>query len=156
MSFIFRRTPGESKLKQAHIERHLYRLRDKEYPTRPNTHAEVKTMFENPKIMEEYGYTMNKRERFYIGSVIKAVFAFHVFASLSTINFIKKNIAPEGRNYLLDGTFKIVPSPSKLFSQLLFISIEYKNDVSITRRIYLAHCHYLQIIFKDQYPYINP
>lgn len=95
-------------------------------------------MFANPEIMEEYGYTMNKRERFYVGSVIRTVFAFHVFASFSTIKFIKKHIAPEKRNYLLDGTFKIVPSPSKLFSQLLLISIEYKNDVSITIRIYFC------------------
>lgn len=85
-------------------------------------------MFNNPEIMDEYGFTMNKRERFYVGSVVQALFAFHIWASFATIKFIKKHITPNERNYLLDGTFKIVPS--KLFSQLLIISIEYKNDVS--------------------------
>lgn len=132
--FTFRRTPGESKLTSEEVERHLYRLRDKEYPKRPETHTDVQTMFKKPKIMEEYGYTMNKSERFYVGSVIRTIFAFHVFASFSTINFIKKHISPVNRNYLLDGTFKIVPKPSKLFSQLLIISIEYKNDVSLTKK----------------------
>lgn len=47
----------------------------------------------------------------------------------------KKCIAPEKRNSLLDGTFKIVPKPSKLFNQLLIISIEYKNDVSLNNLI---------------------
>lgn len=95
-------------------------------------------MFDNPKTMEEYGQTMNKRERFYVGSVIRTLFALHVFASLSTINFIKKHIAADKRNFLLDGTFRIVPSPSKLFSQLLIISIEYKNDVNIINNINIS------------------
>lgn len=112
------------------VERHLYRLRDKQYPDRPETHAEIQKMFQKPEIIDEYGYTMNRSERFYVGSVIRTLFAFHVFASFSTINFIKKHISADKRNYLLDGTFKIVPTPSKLFSQLLIICIEYNNDVS--------------------------
>lgn len=128
--FPVRRIPGESKLKLKNIERQLYRIRDKEYPERPKTHANVQAMFENPEIMDEYGQTMNKHSRFYAGSVVKSLFAFHIWASFATINFIKNHITPDKRNYLLDGTFKIIPSTPKLFSQLLIISIEYKNDVS--------------------------
>lgn len=109
-------------------------------------------MFEDPDIMNEYGLSMNKQERFYAGSVVRALFAFHIFASFSTINFIKKYIAPGKRNYLLDGTFKIVPTPSKLFSQLLIISIEYKNDVSVINLIITVTLH-THFYF---YPYLPP
>lgn len=129
--FVIRRIPGESKLKLKNIERQLYRIRDKEYPEQPKSHAKVQAMFSDPEIMEEYGQTMNKRERFYVGSVINSLFAFHIWASFATINFIKSHITPDKRNYLLDGTFKIIPSTSKMFSQFYIISIEYKNDVSI-------------------------
>lgn len=79
-------------------------------------------------IAEEYGFSMNKQHRFYMGSVVKKMFAFHVFASLAVISMIKNRIAPGERSYLIDGTFKIVP---RQFAQLLIICIQYKNDVSI-------------------------
>lgn len=97
-------------------------------------------MFEDPDIMNEYGLSMNKQERFYAGSVVRALFAFHIFASFSTINFIKKY------------NFKIVPTPSKLFSQLLIISIEYKNDVSVINLIITVTLH-THFYF---YPYLPP
>lgn len=128
----FRRTPGESKLKLKHVERHLYRLRDPEYPERPATHEKVREKFNEPEIVERFGRTMNMFEKFYAGSIVETLFAFHVWASFATINIIKSHITPDKRNYLLDGTFKVIPSTSKLFSQLLIISIEYKNDVSIS------------------------
>lgn len=81
----------------------------------------------DPKIAAEYGISMNKQHKFYMGSVVKKIFAFHVFASLAIINMIKDKIAPGERTYLIDGTFKIVP---RRFSQLLIISIQYNDNVS--------------------------
>lgn len=86
-------------------------------------------MFKKPEIIEQYGQTLNKQHSFYVNSVVHENYAFHVFASFATIEIIKKHITPENRNYLLDGTFKIIP---RGFSQLLIISLEYKNDVSFS------------------------
>lgn len=52
---------------------------------------------------------MNKQHRFYVGSVVKKIFTFHVFASLAVINMIKDKIASGERSCLIDCSFKIVP-----------------------------------------------
>lgn len=106
----------------------MYRLRDKEYPNRPKTDEEVQATLSDPKIFEEYGKSLNKQHHFYVGSDITEKYAFHVFASFDVVNLIEKHIPPAQRNYLMDGTFKIVPS---MFQQLLIISIEYGNNVRI-------------------------
>lgn len=106
----------------------MYRIRDKEYPSRPKTDEDIQTTFNNPDIFEEYGKSLNGQHQFYVGSDVNENYAFHVFASFDTIDLIEKYIVPDQRNYLMDGTFKIAPSK---FQQLLIISIEYKNDVSI-------------------------
>lgn len=110
------------------VKRTLIRLRDRKYPPRPSTNEEFEVMFKDPKILAEYGKTLNKERILYIGSVIEEEFSFHVFASLATIEVIEKNISPEQRKYLMDGTFRMVP---RAFKQLLIIAIEYKNDVNI-------------------------
>lgn len=119
-------------MKLKNVERQLYRLRDPVYPERPTTHEKVREMLNESENMERFGRTMNMSGKFYVGSIVETLFAFHVWASVTTIDVIKKHITPDKRNYLLDGTFKVIPSTSKLFSQLLIISIEYKNDVSIS------------------------
>lgn len=126
---IFRRVPGESKLTLDSVERELYRLRDKQYPKRPTSDGEVKNMLKNPSIYEQYGTTLNKQHQFYVDSVIKKHFAFHVFASFTIIEMIKKCIKPGQRTYLMDGTFKIVP---RQFKQLLIISVEFKQNVCVS------------------------
>lgn len=70
----------------------------------------------------------------FVIQIIKFVFAigkgyaYKIFGSLAIMEFIERHIKPEARNYFLDGTFSVVPKP---FKQLLTISIEYKNSVSI-------------------------
>lgn len=124
---MYRRTPGESKLTFKSVERTLYRLRDKNRPKNPENNKTIQKIMAVPEIDEEYGFSMNKQNRFYMGSVVKKIFAFHVFASLAVVSMIKDRIAPNDRKYLIDGTFKIVP---RQFSQLLIISIQYNSDVS--------------------------
>lgn len=84
-------------------------------------------MLETPEIREEYGRTLDGNNALYIGSKIEDEFAFHVFGSHAIIKLVNENILTGQRNYLIDGTFKIVP---RNFTQLLIIAIEYKNDVS--------------------------
>lgn len=128
LTLNFRRVPGESKLKLSSIERQLFRLRDKEYPERPKTDEDITLAFHDPEILDDYGQTLNKQHPFYVDSVVNEAYSFHIFASFATIDLIKEHIEPENRNYLLDGTFKIVP---RGLNQLLIISIEFKNDVCI-------------------------
>lgn len=121
------------------MERQLHRIRDKKYPERPKSDEAVKIVLKKPEIFEEYGSTLNKEHPFYVDSVVEDSYAFHVFASFAVINLIKKNIEPAQRRYLMDGTFKIVP---RQFSQLLIISIEYKQMVCF-RYIYI----YISIMY---------
>lgn len=108
------------------MERQLHRIRDKHYPARPKTDEDVKKMLKDPEIYEQYGKTLNKQHSFYVDSVVKNQFAYHVFVSFTIIQLIKKFIKPGERTYLLDGTFKIAP---RQFKQLLILSIEYKQNV---------------------------
>lgn len=80
-------------------------------------------------IIEEYGYNLEHDSRFYIDTVVNPNYAFTVFASQFVIEFIQENIKPECRYYLMDATFDGLPPG---YYQLLIISIEYQNDVSIT------------------------
>lgn len=115
------------------VSRTLARLRDKKYPpTKKDTGDKgIRDSLKNPKFFEEYGKTLDKQYPLYIDSVInkKKNYAFHVFASLSTVDLIKKNIPPNERRYLADGTFKIVPRRFRKKGQVFVLSIEYKNDV---------------------------
>lgn len=142
IKIVFRRIPGESKLTLESVERQLYRIRDKQYPQRPKTDEEVKNMFKDIAISEQYGSTLNKQHPFYVDSVIKKHFAFHVFVSFAIIELIKKFIKPGQRNYLVDGTFKIAP---RQFKQLLILSIEYKKQVCYMYMISMAFGHFKSI-----------
>lgn len=50
--------------------------------------------------------------------------------SETIIDLIKKNIDPDRRKYMLDGTFKIVPIG--VFKQLLILYVEYHDAVGVT------------------------
>lgn len=114
------------------MSRQLYRLRDKQYPTRPRTDEDIRDHLKKPEVFEEYGKTLDKLHPLYVDSIIEnGKYAFHVFASFATIEMIQKHIPPAERKYLMDGTFKIVPKQFSKKGQLLILSIEYKNDVRI-------------------------
>lgn len=123
---LCRREPGESKLKFNKIKRQLARWKSKIYPSKPSSQEDIPIILEKPDVYENYGQTMNKAHRLFVGSEVKKNYAFHVFASYAVIDLIKEHISPNERFYLMDGTFKIVPRGC---NQLLIISIEYKNDV---------------------------
>lgn len=83
-----------------------------------------------PDIQEKFGKTLDGKRQFYIDSVVRPTFSFHLFASLAVISFIKQFIKSGERFYSMDGTFQVVP---RGLSQLLIISIQYKNKVGEER-----------------------
>lgn len=80
--------------------------------------------------MNKYGYTLDQDERFYIDTVISFQYAFTLLASKFVIDFVQKHIEPRARN--LDAIFDSLPDG---FYQLLIVTIEYRNDVSIIFKV---------------------
>lgn len=115
------------------MKKTLERNKNKEHPKRPRSIEDIPKKFSDPYIIERYGYNLESDFRFYVDTVIKKEFAFTIFASQFTINFVKENIAPQSRHYLMDGTFDSLPGN---FYQLLIIAIEYRNDVSRIHTIF--------------------
>lgn len=128
----YRRKPVETKLDLGKIKTQLNRLKNKQYPNKPKTSEDMAAELKKPETREMFGKTLDGQRIFYIDSVVRPAFSFHLFASLAVISFIKQHIKPGERFYSMDGTFQVVP---KGLSQLLIISIQYKNKVSTTRVI---------------------
>lgn len=138
LNIIFRRARGQSKLKYKRLKRRLMRLKNKKYPKRPLSNEQARDMLKLPDIATEYGRTLDKHDRFYTDTIVTPNHAFHMFVSYTTVEFIKNNIPPNERFYLMDGTFKIIP---RNFNQVLVIAIEYQNDVSNGRSSVLGSLH---------------
>lgn len=85
--------------------------------------------------IQGFGKTLTNKQRFYFHTEIGVDFAHQIYASMGTIEFIRKNIKVGSRKYLVDGTFRVVP---RLFKQLLVISIEYMNNVNSFNRFFMG------------------
>lgn len=129
---LFRRKPGESRLEYDSIKWHLANLRNKKHPKLPKLetnenvlelHRKYKHLLDEESMRKEYGRTLDDRHKLYFGSVVKSVFAFHVFVSTIVIDMIKDHITSEKQQKL----FSVVP---RKLNQLLIIAVEYNNDVS--------------------------
>lgn len=105
----------------------LNAIKNKGKPKRPKSLHDINNLFNEEHIIQQYGMSLDKRHQLYHATVSTDTYGFTLFASNATIEMVKEHI-PDGRIYLLDGTFKSAPTP---FYQLLTISIEYKNDASI-------------------------
>lgn len=110
------------------MKRNLNKIKNAKRPKIPQGPSELRLLFEKPEVIAKYGYTLDNSASFYVDTVVKPQFSFCVFKSNSIIGIIKENIDPTLRHYLIDGTFSCVPSG---FYQVLIISIEYQNDVSL-------------------------
>lgn len=124
----FRRNPNESKLELKKMKKRMGQVKNQPHPKIPKTCLEVQQMFQNPEIFNKYGSTLDHASALYIDTVVTKDYSFCLFASQATINIVRRSINPCDRHYLIDGTFKVVP---RGFYQLIIISIEYKNDVSV-------------------------
>lgn len=108
------------------MKRTLQRHKNKQYPKCPGSIEEIRQTFMDPNILEKYGNNIEGDGMFYVDTIVHQNYAFTVFVSKYVIDFIKKNIPPKSRHYLLDATFD---SLLNQYYQLLIISIEYQNDV---------------------------
>lgn len=106
----------------------LNRLKSKKHPPIPSSLEKTRDVLNTKANLVKYGNTLDRKNKFYVDTVVAEAYTFTIFVSFKTVNMIKRYIKPAERRYLLDGTFKIRP---KLFYQLLIIAIEYKNDVII-------------------------
>lgn len=106
----------------------LNRIKNGPRPKILKNAVELQAIFENPLVFEKYGMNLDQTAPLYFDTVISEQFSFCVFQSNIVIEFVKENIEPALRHYLIDGTFDCVPCG---FYQLLIISIEYRNDVSL-------------------------
>lgn len=109
------------------MRQQLGKIKNRNIPKKPKSVEEVHQLFQQPHIMEKYGYTLDNKHQLYTASVCSADYAFTLFTSKAVLDFVEKNI-PTNRKYLLDGTFKSAPGP---YYQLLTISIEFKNEVNV-------------------------
>lgn len=127
---LFEKRDGfrNTQLDHRRIKQTLLRHKNKAYPKDPGTVEGIRETFLQEDILNDYGSNLEGAEDFYINTVVEKDFAFTMFASKFVIDFIEKNIEPSSRTYLMDGTFDSLP---KAYYQLLVISIEYNNDVSI-------------------------
>lgn len=106
----------------------LQRHKTKSHPKIPESIQNLRATFSDRAVLEKYGYNLDGDEKFYIDTVIEKDFAFTVFASKYVIDFVQQNIEPGSRHYIMDGKFDSIPGG---FYQLLIITIEFQNDVSI-------------------------
>lgn len=104
----------------------LYRRKNKNRPKLLQTCKEIKEKFENNTVLENYGFSLDKKSKMYIDTILCENHCFCVFKSQAVIDMITHRIDKNKRHYLLDGTFKICAKP---FKQLLTLSVEYKNNV---------------------------
>lgn len=121
-------------LQYERVRKTLQRSKNEEYPKIPRSIEEIKEAFRQPDIKEKYGLTLDGDNYFYVDTVISVDYAFTVFASHFVIDFVKANIRPNLRHFLMDGTFDSLPNK---FYQLLIIAIEYQNKVSANNHFYL-------------------
>lgn len=132
---LFHSSKAPLKFKYEKMKRTLIRLKNKKYPNIPKTMIEIKDEF-NRSQNAEFGRTRDGKDLLYIDTVIKKKYSFMVFASKKVTDLVEEHLNPEERNYLMDGTFKVVPA---MFYQLFIISIEYANDVCMLDIIHLLN-----------------
>lgn len=140
---LFEKRDGfrNTQLDHRRIKQTLLRHKNKTYPKDPGTVEGIRETFLQEDILKDYGSNLEGDEDFYINTVVEKDFAFTMFASKFVIDFIEKNIEPSSRTYLMDGTFDSLPNA---YYQLLVISIEYNNDVSIIS-------HYIHLSVRPYY-----
>lgn len=109
------------------VKRTLERHKSVQYSNVPQSILDIQNAFKKPNVLNKYGFNYEGDARFYIDTVVSQNHAFTVFGSQFVIDFIKKNINPQSRKYVMDGTFGSIQNQ---FYQLFTITVEYMNNVS--------------------------
>lgn len=109
------------------MKKTLERCKNVVYPKTVHSLVEIRKKFEDKSIMDKYGYTLDHDALFYVGTEETLDYGFTVFKSQYVVDFIKENIEPGSRKFLMDGTFDSLPTE---FYQLVIIAVEHQNEVS--------------------------
>lgn len=117
------------------MSRQFRRRKHKDRPTLPKSYEQIKTMFESAVILKKYGFTLDKKSKFYSGTVLSSKHSFCVFQSPKVIELIRTEIGKKQRKFLIDGTFSTAAKP---FSQFLTMSVQYKQKASVFKIISLC------------------
>lgn len=115
------------------MRRHLIHIKQEKYPKNPMNFSEIIEVYKNKEI--ESKFTMSRyeeNEKFYIDTIVEEDFAYSLFVSPTISNAIKGRTNLEQRNYIIDGTFNIVPI-SKQYKQLLIIHIIHADHVRMLK-----------------------
>lgn len=108
------------------MRRQLQRIRNDGMPKNPNTPQELKLMFDEDNFFSEFGKSKHIDKPFYRGTVIENDFSYAIFVSPTISEIIGKK--PNDRRYLIDGTFRTVPSCG--YKQLLVVHYHFVDHVS--------------------------
>lgn len=132
--FLGLRGVVKSNLKYNKMSRQLGRRKHKDRPPLPKSFEQIKTLFESTEILNKYGFTLDEESKFYSGTVLSSKHSFCVFQSPKVFELIKMEIGKHQRKYLIDGTFSTAAKP---FTQLLTISVQYKQRASDFKNIFM-------------------
>lgn len=109
-------------------------------PPPPKTFAEIVAAYENAKIMETYGSTIQFGDvpstPFYRKLYSERQFAYCVFASQGIIDHMN-TLPSERRDFFMDGTFRVVPYGA--FNQLLVVHVAFLEKVRISQFQFRYH-----------------
>ena len=117
------------------IQRGLQKIAGKVFVTSPKTAQDIVHAFQMESIWNQFGLTRHDiPTSFYKACIEEEDFAYCIFGSDTTARLVTENIVRTERHYLMDGTFKIVPTGC--FKQLLIIYVTYLENVNIHYIIY--------------------
>lgn len=117
------------------MRRQLINIRSEVYPKAPRNFADVIRIYQNINIQKNFAFSRFDNELpMYRNTIIEAEFGYSIFASPTICNDIMAMSGNEPRNYLIDGTFNVIPS-SDTFKQLLIIHFAHAGHVSDLKTI---------------------
>lgn len=133
------------------VERTLRRIKFATMPSPPKSIAEISEKFGNSDVKEQFGRTRHneniEKNDFYRTTYVSDDFSYSVFASQRIIDIIL-TFEVDTRRYMMDATFKVVPS---MFYQLLVIYFETPSK-QVQNNLFLImnnECISCWIIFSD-------
>lgn len=103
--------------------------------------------------MKHFGTSRSNDTPFFQYAYENKAFSYCVFASLRSIDLMKKNIDVGSRKLMIDATFKVCPN--SIFNQLLIIYVEYFTEVVplafvlMSRKTQASYAHVFNYIHRN-------
>lgn len=107
------------------ISRSLATWRGEKYKNSPTSCAELRAVFEDPKILKDLGTSLQRDHGVLFNCVHEEdSFAFCVISSPKSVELITQNVEEKDLFYLIDATFSITPM-CNVFQQVLIIHAQF-------------------------------